>query len=286
MRGSDAVQRRRSGGLWAATAVLLSLVTSAAPGRALEPWGKAGLAPPGGAGSTADPAAPGPTSVLAQGTPDGETQRQDPAEVWRQRLLEIGSDLLAGEYSRAESLSAELGREMADTIVGGAGADLLLAMTTTYHALALAGLGRGEEAVWDWQVAQQLYPRVAEVDLTRFGSTGAFLSMHPPRTPVRDSEASPRTGRFEPPVKVDAPLPEFPDGRAYRGLAVDVVVQLVIDVEGRPREPLILEAEGEPTLVWSTLEALKRWRFEPARRDGEPEAALYRLTASFVVPAQ
>lgn len=210
---------------------------------------------------------------------------QDVAEQWQRRLRDIGRDLLAEQYEAAETSVAELAAEMTATIVGGRGTDLLLAMAATYRALAVAGQGRGDEAVWYWQVAQQLYPRVEELDLNRFGAMGTFLSMHPPRKlPQQATSRSPRQGEFTPPVRIESPRPEFPDGRAFRGLNVDVVVQVVVGVDGRPSEPLILESRGEHTLVWATLEALRQWRFEPGRWNGEAESTLYKLTATYVVP--
>lgn len=212
----------------------------------------------------------------------------DPTEAWRRELLRIGRQISAEEFEAAESAAIELAGEMADQIVGGAGAAMPLAMVTTYRALAVAGQGRRAEAIWHWQVAQQLFPQVSEIDLAAFGPVGGFLAVHPPRA---DPHRRPldRTGEVEagfvPPRRLESPLPDFPDGRAFRGLTVDVVVQVVVGVDGLPRQPLILRTNGEPTLVWATLEALREWRFEPARRGGEPEPALYRLTASFVVPS-
>ena len=208
---------------------------------------------------------------------------QDRADGWQAALKGIGEQLLMEDFESAERASVALAGELIDSIVGGSGADLLLAMTATYRAVAVAGQGRGDEAIWYWQVAQQLFPQVAEIDLTRFGPAAGFLRMHPPRRPAA-GRSSAAAGIFEPPVKLEAPLPDFPDGRAFRGLRIDVVVQVVVGIDGLPREPLILSSKGEHTLVWATLEALRKWRFEPARRDGKPESALYKLTASYVVP--
>ena len=211
---------------------------------------------------------------------------EDAAAGWQRALRDIGSQLLAEEWAAAEAACETLAAELTDTIVGGTGADVLLAMTATYRAIALSGLGRGDEAVWDWQVAQQLFPDVRQLDLAAFGPAGSYLGLHPPRRPaVERPDGPPRRGAVEPLVEVAAPAPECPAGQAFHGLSVDVVVQVVVGEDGRPREPLILSSSGEHTLVWATLEALRSWRFEPARRDGRPEAALYKLTASYVVPS-
>jgi TonB family protein len=210
---------------------------------------------------------------------------QEEAVAWSDELQRIGRQLAVEEYEAAEAASLELAWKFADQIVGGQGAEMLLAITSTYRALAVAGQGRGEEAIWHWQVAQQLFPQVEQLDLSQFGAMAGFLRMHPPRERRSGGEAE-RQGTFVPPARRDSPPPEFPDGRAFRGLQVDVTVQVVVGVDGRPREPVLVESSGEPSLVWSALEALLNWRFEPGRRDGEPEPSLYTLTVSFVVPRE
>lgn len=144
--------------------------------------------------------------VLAAFLRPAGSEAQDRArgrlESWQRALQEIGRELLAQLWEKAERWSIALADEMADEIVGGVGADLLLEMAASYRAVALVGQGRIEEGIWHWQVAQ----------------------------------------------------------------------------------PLILDSRGEVTLVWSALEALHAWSFEPGRRDGVAEPTLYKLTVSFVVP--
>ncbi|MCP3998882.1 MAG: hypothetical protein GY722_28025 [bacterium] len=50
---------------------------------------------------------------------------------------------------------------------------------------------------------------------------------------------------------------------------------------GTPTHPVILKAEGELTLVLTSLEAFWRWKFEPAKLDGEPVDVYYNLTINF-----
>ena len=189
-------------------------------------------------------------------------------------MQRIGRQLAVEEFEEAEAASRNLAWEFADEIVGGQGAEMLLAMTSTYRALAVAGQGRGEEAIWHWQVAQQLFPQVVQLDLGQFGLYGRLPEDAPAETELL-GRRSERQGSFVPPSRLESPPPEFPDGRALRGLQVDVTVQVIVGVDGRPREPVIVESNGEPSLVWSVLEALLNWRFEPGRRDGVPEASLY-----------
>ena len=205
-------------------------------------------------------------------------------EEWRSRLLGIGDRLLAEEWVQAEKQAVALASEMAEQIVGGSGVDMMFGMVTTYRALALSGQQRHDEAIWYWQVAQQLFPQVKELDLSRFGPWAGALQLHAPRQPGIKSDLSDQGGEFVAPRRLSSPTPRFSSGRAFRGLEVDVVLQVIVGVDGRPSQPLILESRGEPTLVWAALEALREWTFEPASRDGVPEPVLYKLTVSFVVP--
>jgi len=231
-------------------------------------------------------AALGVSSLLVASGAVAQQQPAGTAGEWQARLRAIGDRLLAEEWVEAESEATAVAHEMCEQIVGGAGADLLLGVATTYRALAQAGLDRGSEAIWNWQVAQQLFPGVVDLDLSRFGMRAAALKIHSPRERPTDGPPSgaARSGEFVPPQRLSSPLPIFPSGRLFEGLKVDVVVQVIVGVDGRPREPLIVDSLGELTLVWSALEALREWTFTPATRDGVAEAALYKLTVSFVVP--
>jgi outer membrane biosynthesis protein TonB len=54
-------------------------------------------------------------------------------------------------------------------------------------------------------------------------------------------------------------------------------VQAVVDAEGTLREPVVLSG-GLPGAVWEALEALRGWRFEPARQGEQAVAAFQELT--------
>ncbi|MEM7355459.1 MAG: energy transducer TonB, partial [Acidobacteriota bacterium] len=82
------------------------------------------------------------------------------------------------------------------------------------------------------------------------------------------------------PRKKRAPQPMFPAAKRGQG-HLSVVVSAIIDEEGRPTEPVIVEADGEFSLVCATLEALWKWEFEPATYKGEPVPVYYNLVTNF-----
>jgi TonB family protein len=62
---------------------------------------------------------------------------------------------------------------------------------------------------------------------------------------------------------------------------VRVVVQCLIDSEGLPQNPQLIQSSGEFTMVLSALETLGRWRIKPATRDGVAVPVLYSLAVNF-----
>jgi protein TonB len=87
-------------------------------------------------------------------------------------------------------------------------------------------------------------------------------------------------GAVSAPVKLVAPPPLYPElaRRARReGL---VVVQAVIDREGRVTR--LRAVKEEPLgLTEAALAAVREWRFAPGRLNGEPVDVLYSLTVNF-----
>jgi protein TonB len=58
-----------------------------------------------------------------------------------------------------------------------------------------------------------------------------------------------------------------------------VVLLMTIDETGAPTEVKVLE--GHPGLQEAALQAARQWRFEPARVEGRPVPASFRLTLNF-----
>jgi len=87
-------------------------------------------------------------------------------------------------------------------------------------------------------------------------------------------------GAIEPPKKLSAPQPRVP--RAARGQRVQglVVMRAIIDTKGHVLCPRVVR--GLPYgLTEAALDAVRKWRFKPARRAGQPVAVYYDLTVGF-----
>lgn len=106
----------------------------------------------------------------------------------------------------------------------------------------------------------------------------AGLPPEPTAITASDGASEP-AGRFVPPQLVEKVVPDwhqFPSnhlpgkGGAYR---------LWIDEVGRVTDVGVVRP-GHPTVDKLVLEALRKWRFQPATLDGEPVAWNYKMTLS------
>lgn len=194
--------------------------------------------------------------------------------VAQRRLAELDDRLRSREaqavHAEIQKLVAELRESESEP------QNALRAVGLRTLALAEAGMGRRDEAVWHWQVAQNLQPDLA-LDAAAYGEAGAFLAQHKLR---RRNEApagieavavSDLGAGSTPPRKVagDEPVvPAFLEGaRALHW----VRLQAVIDSRGLVVEPVVLAGRSK-AMQWAALEAVRAWRFEPARREGQPVA--------------
>jgi protein TonB len=68
-----------------------------------------------------------------------------------------------------------------------------------------------------------------------------------------------------------------------RGHAGTVTITARITPDGRVIEARVRETSGHPALDTAALEAIRRWRFEPALRDGVPVFATATLPVTFTL---
>jgi protein TonB len=88
----------------------------------------------------------------------------------------------------------------------------------------------------------------------------------------RDDVTHPRAILKQRPVYTEAARKEHIQGV--------VILQLVIDESGEVTEVEVLKGLAYG-LTENAIEAVKQWRFEPARHDGKPVSVLYNITVNF-----
>lgn len=118
---------------------------------------------------------------------------------------------------------------------------------------------------------------VADMDAVPF----TVIPDGPPPTPSPPEEGPVYVGGdVEPPEAIDAPRPRYPELALRAGRDGLVVLQAVIDRDGMVRDVRVLR--GAPFgMAEAAVEAVRGWRFRPARRHGEPVAVYYQLTVRF-----
>lgn len=198
------------------------------------------------------------------------------SDGWRSEVSQSAATIRTGNYAHSLKTADQVLSHMVERLGNGGADDEMLATALTHKALANAGLGNVDDALWYWYVAQEIYPNVAKSDLSTFGAPGEFLKRHP------FSGADPSAGKRDTPARVvKQVMPKFPHAASRFGIAGDLVVQIVIDRNGQPTLPRIIRALPASTMSFIALEALKHWQFEPARRNGEPVPMLYDLTVHY-----
>ncbi len=198
------------------------------------------------------------------------------ADKWRGDVNQSAAALRAGNYANSLKITDHVLSDMVDQLSAGGADDEMLATALTHKALASAGLGKIDDALWYWYIAQEIYPAAAKSDLSSFGVAGEFLKRHP------FSISEPAThGKVTPARVVKQVLPKFPAGASRFGIAGDLVVQIIIDKNGQPTLPHIVRPLPAPTLSFIALEALRHWQFAPAESNGAPVPMPFALTVHY-----
>ncbi|WP_374473782.1 TonB family protein [Arenimonas sp.] len=107
-----------------------------------------------------------------------------------------------------------------------------------------------------------------------------------PRTPTPEvtlaGGAAPEAG-YEPPRAILAKPARLPSlaGRADAVLIGAVVMRVDLDATGKPVQVAVQDNQLSPVYARNAIAAVKRWRFEPARRNGVAEPATVLVPVSF-----
>lgn len=72
------------------------------------------------------------------------------------------------------------------------------------------------------------------------------------------------------PGSAENPLPHYPTVARRRGIEGTVILDVLVNAAGLPERVAIARSSGSGLLDDAALEAVRRWRFRPARRAGEP----------------
>ena len=77
--------------------------------------------------------------------------------------------------------------------------------------------------------------------------------------------------------------PRYPHRARQKGITGKVVLKFLVDRDGEVNKVSVVSAEPEGVFEDSAVSAVKKWRFEPGRVDGEPVPTWVRLPVSFTL---
>ncbi len=209
-----------------------------------------------------------------------------PSEPWRSGFEQIERDLAAGRWPEAAGAAGALANRMARLFPASREGRALVATALTMQAIAEVEAGRRDDALWHWQVAQNVDPELRRASLDTLGEAGAWLEAHRLRAPgTLDGEppagaVAPEARQRDevtPPAPLSVPIPEPPRELGLAWASDRLEIEVVVDVEGRVRSPVLLRGGKLPGKVYFGLAALEQWRFRPALAAGVPVPALLRL---------
>lgn len=82
------------------------------------------------------------------------------------------------------------------------------------------------------------------------------------------------------PIPVSRPAPRYPAEALRRGIGGTVRVQATVAPDGSVERMDLAESSGNRHLDRAAMEAVRRWKFKPATRNGQP------VTATVIVPLE
>ena len=236
-----------------------------------------------------------PQSRAAGGGSGSDSRRIELArkilDRFNQRLADVYNDLQKNterSNRRARRHCEKLIGDYMDALHDNSFAPRFFGYTLLFRAIAEYRLGRERDAIWYWQMAQDVLPELMNKKFGNFADAEEFLLQHrivprkggEERHEIRDPSEAEKLG-FQVPEKIDTPPPKFPRAANASGFSGSVEVECTIGVDGKTSNPRLSRSSGVTTADMSALLALKDWRFKPALEYGIPTVSTWHLTVHF-----
>lgn len=203
------------------------------------------------------------------------------ADKWEREIGSLESLLESRDWKKAVERSAEVRGKMVRKFQDPAATPARIAETLVVQAIAEANLGRDDDALWHWHTAQNYLEGLPATDLAAYGRAAEILAGRAlddvPPIPAPPAEAQRRKKRDRE-VKIKGPVqPVYPKSLAKSGMEGAVVVKIIVGVDGRAHQPVVLDAGLVPAMAFPALEALREWLFSPAEKEGQEVPVYYEL---------
>ena len=80
--------------------------------------------------------------------------------------------------------------------------------------------------------------------------------------------------------------PEYPEHARKRAVCGKVLARFLVDESGEVHDPAVTSSDPSGIFEQSVLDAVRRWRFEPARHRGKPVAVVVTVPVRFDIQAR
>lgn len=100
-----------------------------------------------------------------------------------------------------------------------------------------------------------------------------------PVRPVEQPAIAP--GVDTPPVPVSSPPPRYPRAALRRGESGEVLLRVQVGPDGAATAIELVRSSGSRALDRAATDAVRQWRFRPARRAGRPVAGVVQVPIAF-----
>ena len=113
-----------------------------------------------------------------------------------------------------------------------------------------------------------------------FGATsGPSAAVAAPVVPRKTSRPTADGGQLQEPQLLSSTLPDYPPVARRLRTEGDVTLNIVIDKSGNVSDAQIIS--GPPALQQAALSAVRRWKYDPSRLDGQPTTVQMHVTVRF-----
>jgi TonB family protein len=89
-----------------------------------------------------------------------------------------------------------------------------------------------------------------------------------------------RPGCLTPPHAIYSPCPMYDDASRKAKIEGTVRVQIIVMRDGQIKDPKVISSLSE-ALDQRTVDAVSKWKFEPATKDGKPAATAIAVECTF-----
>lgn len=94
--------------------------------------------------------------------------------------------------------------------------------------------------------------------------------------------AAPPQNRATPlPIDGQSPPPTYPPAALRKGETGTVMVRIQVDAQGNPGGVALIQRSGSRDLDRAAMEAVRKWKFQPAIDDGQPVAGTVDIPVEF-----